>query len=81
MQVNGRLHHIGIGRPLAGTPLIMLIRDLDIRIIHAATGEIIRTLTLNPYRQYQPTGTKRGGPQRPYGPYGPRKSKKPEPQQ
>jgi len=78
LRVNGRLFHIGIGRPLAGTPLIMLIHDLEIRVIHAATGEIIRTLTLNPDRQYQPTGAKRGGPQRPYGP---RKSKKPEPQE
>ena len=78
LRVNGQLFHIGIGRPLAGTPLIMLIHDLEIRIIHAATGEIIRTLTLNPDRQYQPTGAKRGGPRRPYGP---RKSKKPEPQQ
>jgi transposase InsO family protein len=76
LRHNGRLHHIGIGRPHAGTPIILLIHDLDIRIIHAATGEIIRTLTLDPQRQYQPTGNKRGGPSRPYGP---RKPKQPEP--
>ena len=79
LRHNSRLHHIGIGRPHAGTPIILLIHDLDIRIIHAATGEIIRTLTLDPERQYQPTGNKRGGPSRPYGPYGPRKSKQSEP--
>lgn len=54
----------------------MLIHNLDIRIIHAATGDIICHRTLNPNRQYQPTGNKLGGPSRPYGP---RKPKKPEP--
>jgi hypothetical protein len=38
--------------------------DLYIRIIHAATGELIRHLTRNPNRTYQPTGAKRGGPSR-----------------
>jgi transposase InsO family protein len=76
LRHNSRLHHIGIGRPLAGTPIVMLIHDLNIRIIHAATGEIIRHLTLDPQRQYQPTGKPIGGPSRPYGP---RKSKQPEP--
>jgi hypothetical protein len=32
------------------------IADLDIRIVHAATGEILRRLTLDPTRDYQPTG-------------------------
>jgi transposase InsO family protein len=76
LRHDGKLFHIGIGRTLAGTPIILLVHDLDIRVIHAATGEVIRQLTLNPERQYQPTGAKRGGPSRPYGP---RKSKKPEP--
>ncbi len=31
-------------------------QDLDIRIIDAATGELLRQLTLNPDRNYQPTG-------------------------
>ena len=34
----------------------MLIHDLDIRIIHATTGELLRDLTLDPTRDYQPTG-------------------------
>ncbi len=79
LRHHGQLFHIGIGRPHAGTPIVLLIHDLDIRVIHAATGEIIRALTLDPERQYQPTGAKRGGPRRPYGPYGPRKAKQPEP--
>jgi transposase InsO family protein len=79
LRHHGKLFHIGIGRTLAGTPVILLVHDLDIRVVHAATGEIIRTLTLDPERQYQPTGNKRGGPKRPYGPYGPRKRKQSEP--
>ena len=34
----------------------MLIADLDVRIIHAATGEILRHLTLDPTRRYHGTG-------------------------
>jgi hypothetical protein len=29
---------------------------LDIRVINAATGELLRQLTLDPTRDYQPTG-------------------------
>ena len=42
----------------------MLIADLDIRIINAATGELLRKLTLNPNTDYQPTGAPKG-PTRP----------------
>src|SRR5207342_3165029 len=56
LRVNGRLHHIGIGRTHTGTRVILLIDDLNIRIIHAATGEILRDLTLDPTSSYQPTG-------------------------
>jgi hypothetical protein len=52
----GRLHHIGIGRTHARTHILLLVQDLDIRIINAATGELLRELTLDPTRDYQPTG-------------------------
>jgi transposase InsO family protein len=52
----GRLHHIGIGRTYAGTHVLLLIQDLEIRVINAATGELLRDLTLDPTRDYQPTG-------------------------
>ena len=48
LRVGGVLHHIGLGRHLHGTPIIMLINDLDVRVIHATTGEIIRQLTIDP---------------------------------
>ena len=34
----------------------MLVQDLHIRVINAATGELLRELTLDPTRDYQPTG-------------------------
>ena len=54
----------------------MLIDDLDVRVIHATTGEIIRQLTIDPTRRYHGTGAPIGGPRRPYGP---RKTKPAEP--
>ncbi len=50
----GTLHHIGIGRTHARTHIIMLINELDIRIVNPATGELLRRLTLAPNRDYQP---------------------------
>jgi hypothetical protein len=50
----GRLHHIGIGRAHARTPVLLLIADLNIRIIDTNTGELLRALTLDPTRDYQP---------------------------
>jgi transposase InsO family protein len=76
LRVAGVLHHIGLGRTLDGTPVILLIHDFDVRVIHAVTDEIIRTLTINPDRRYHGTGAATGGPRRPYGP---RKSTTPEP--
>ena len=43
-------------RPYAGTHVLLLIQDLDIRILNAATGELLRELVLDPTRDYQPTG-------------------------
>jgi hypothetical protein len=56
----------------------VLVHDLHITIINADTGEIIRDLTLDPERDYQPLGRKpgpaEGTPQR-----GGRKKSKPLP--
>jgi transposase InsO family protein len=59
----GKLHHIGVGRQHAGTEVLILTQDLHIRIIAKATGELLRDLTLDPSRDYQPTG-KPAGPRR-----------------
>jgi transposase InsO family protein len=47
LRVNGRLHHIGTGHEHARTPVLMLIQDLHVRIINAATGELIRELVID----------------------------------
>jgi transposase InsO family protein len=60
----GRLHHIGIGRTHARTRVLVLVHDLNIRIINAATGELLRQLTLDPTRDYQPRGTPTGRPKK-----------------
>lgn len=62
IRYNSRLHHIGLGRLLAGTKVTILAADLDIRVL-TRDGELLRTLTLDPTRDYQPRGAKKG-PQR-----------------
>ena len=54
LRVAGRLRHIGVGRPHAGTHVYLLIQDLDVRVVDAATGELLRELTINPSKDYQP---------------------------
>ena len=56
LRVNGHLHHIGVGRTHTGTHVLLLVQDLHIRVIHAATGELLRDLILDPRKDYQPTG-------------------------
>ena len=63
LRHHGKLHHIGVGRTHARTHVLLLIQDLHIRVINAATGELIRELILDPARDYQPTG-RPPGPQR-----------------
>jgi hypothetical protein len=53
LRHNSRLHHIGIGRRWSGTKVLILARDLELRIITQDTGELIRELTLDPTRNYQ----------------------------
>ena len=54
LRHNSRLHHIGIGRAHKHTHVTLLVADLDIRVIATQTGELLRHLTLNPNRDYQP---------------------------
>jgi transposase InsO family protein len=60
LRVNGRLHHVGVGRIHYRTRVLILVQDLNIRIINAATGELLRELVLDPTRDYQPTGAPKG---------------------
>lgn len=50
-----RLHHIGIGHAHKGKRVIMLIDGVDVRVL-SEDGELLRHLTLDPTRDYQPQG-------------------------
>ena len=56
LRYQGRLYSIGIGRTHARTRVIVLVQDLNIRIVDATTGELLRELTLDPAKRYQGTG-------------------------
>jgi len=56
LRHQGRLYSIGIGRTHARTRVIVLVQDLAIRIIDAATGELLRELVLDTSKRYQGTG-------------------------
>ena len=55
LRHNSRLHHIGLCRKLTGTPVIVLVADLNVRVL-TEDGELLRRLTLDPARDYQPHG-------------------------
>ena len=63
LRVAGRLRHIGVGRTYAGTYVLLLVQDLDVRVVDAATGELLRELTIDPRRDYQPTGAPKDPPE------------------
>jgi transposase InsO family protein len=56
LRVAGRLRHIGVGRTYSRTDVILLVQDLHVTVVNAATGEILRDLVIDPRRDYQPTG-------------------------
>lgn len=59
-RYQGQMYSIGIGRTHTGTRVIVLSQDLDIRIIDAATGELLRELALDTSKRYQGTGRPSG---------------------
>jgi transposase InsO family protein len=65
LRVNGRLHHIGLGAEHRGLKVIVLAHDLDIRVANETTGELIRKLTIDPAKDYQPLGRPPGPQPRP----------------
>jgi transposase InsO family protein len=55
LRHNSKMHHIGLGKAFTGQRVTMLIVDLQIRVI-TDQGELIRQLTLDPSKDYQPSG-------------------------
>ncbi|MDQ3954966.1 MAG: DDE-type integrase/transposase/recombinase [Actinomycetota bacterium] len=52
IRYKSKLHHIGMGRALKGTSIILLVAGRNIRII-ATDGELLRDFELDPNRNYQ----------------------------
>jgi transposase InsO family protein len=52
LRYNSRLHHIGVGRQHAGSRVLLLVADLDVRVL-TREGELLRRFTLDPSRNYQ----------------------------
>jgi hypothetical protein len=52
LRYNSHLHHIGLGRRRAGARVLVLVADLDVRVL-TEDGELLRELTLDPSRDYQ----------------------------
>ena len=53
LRHRSRLHHIGIGRRHRGQPVLILVKDLHVRVT-TTDGQLLRQLTLDPTRDYQP---------------------------
>jgi transposase InsO family protein len=53
LRHDSRLHHIGLGRARNGQRVLILARDLEVRIL-TERGELLRQLTLDPTTDYQP---------------------------
>jgi hypothetical protein len=56
LRHDSKLRHIGLARAHKGKPIKLLVADRDIRVLDSKTGELIRSLTLDPSRDYQPIG-------------------------
>jgi hypothetical protein len=52
LRHGSRLHHIGIGRRHRGRPVLILVKDLHVRIT-TTDGELLRDFELDPTRNYQ----------------------------
>jgi transposase InsO family protein len=57
LRYDSRLYKIGLGRAHRGRVVKLLVADQEIRVIDA-NGELIRELTLDPNRCYQPLGSR-----------------------
>lgn len=61
LRYQSRLRHLGVGRRHAGTRVMLLVADRDVRVI-TQDGELLAEFTINPNKDYQP---KKGPGQRP----------------
>ena len=62
LRHGGTLYAIGLGRHLNGQSVTALVHGLDITVLDATTGEVLRELTLDTTRKYQPQHSKKPEP-------------------
>ena len=55
LRYRSKLHHIGMRNALRGRRVVMLVAGRDVRVL-SETGELLRELTLDPSKDYQPRG-------------------------
>jgi len=55
LRYKSTLYHVGVGRRHNGTRVVILVANRDIRVLNT-DGEVLRRLTLDPSRIYQPHG-------------------------
>ncbi|HZY57324.1 MAG TPA: IS481 family transposase, partial [Rubrobacteraceae bacterium] len=55
IRYKSKLHHIGMGRRLKGTRIVLLVCGRHVRIIDR-DGRLLRDFELDPSRDYQPQG-------------------------
>ena len=53
LRYRRKLHHVSLGRRYRGQRVILLVADLDVRVV-TEDGELIRHFTLDPTKNYQP---------------------------
>jgi len=58
LRHHSKLFHIAIGRRWKDTRIRLYVADLDVRIV-TFDGTLLRHLTLDPSRPYQPSGLSR----------------------
>lgn len=62
LRYDSQLRHIGLGREHARKRILMLLADRYARVVDAETGELLRELTIDPAKNYQPLGRPPGPP-------------------
>jgi hypothetical protein len=55
LRYRSKLLHIGVGQAHIGTRVLLLVADKDVRVI-TEEGELLRQLTIDPTKDYQPHG-------------------------
>jgi hypothetical protein len=56
LRYRSRLYNVAVGRRYEGTSVLVLVAERDVRVL-TLDGEVLRHLSLDPKRLYQPLGS------------------------